>query len=339
MPSRDIAIDTLRGIAIIAMVAGHVVMGMNVPVDSFWISGYHLFEDIRMPLFTALSGFVYGLRPLGSASGYGKLVRGKARRLLVPLVVVGTTFTLVQSLTPGTNEPYPLESFWHVYVYGVFHFWFLQSLFIVFLLVALCDAFGVFDRPWRLLVAILVTAPLTLLVDIPDAWNFFAANGAIRILPFFLLGYALNRYGTRLASSPRWILAAAVALFVVKGAGALGIVELPAGIAGMVGISLGLCAITSLIVYRRVLAIAPLARLGTYSFGIYLLHVFGTAPARMLLHRLGLENETVVFAASLVCGLALPVLFELVFGRIGWISWAVLGQRARRAKGRVAAAV
>lgn len=70
MGRRDVPIDSLRGVAILLMVAGHVIgadesLGMGVGPHSGWRFGYDLLVDLRMPLFTALSGLVYGLRPLG----------------------------------------------------------------------------------------------------------------------------------------------------------------------------------------------------------------------------------------------------------------------------------
>lgn len=120
---RDVAIDSLRGIAIILMVTGHVIgnvaeTGMRVADDSGWRYFYLLLEDVRMPLFTALSGLVYGLRPLTTFSGYPRLIKGKVRRLLVPLVTVGLSFHVVQSLTPGTNSGSALSDAWRVLVYG-----------------------------------------------------------------------------------------------------------------------------------------------------------------------------------------------------------------------------
>ena len=62
-------IETLRGIAILLVVLGHVIGstsegGMKVANDSFFRYLYDLFVNIRMPLFTVISGWVYALHPV-----------------------------------------------------------------------------------------------------------------------------------------------------------------------------------------------------------------------------------------------------------------------------------
>ncbi|MCR2801919.1 acyltransferase [Microbacterium sp. zg-Y818] len=329
---RDISVDTLRGLAIIFMVAGHVIggtsaSGMLVDDDSPWRYGYALFSDLRMPLFTALSGFVYGLRPLRDIDQYGRFVRGKMRRLMVPLVSVGTIFVILQSLTPGTNAEGGVEDGWKLYVYGLGHFWFLQAILLIFLLAGMLDALGVLRTPWRVVLAIALASALFLAVQVPDEWDFFSLTGALRLLPFFLLGYGVSRYWDR--GSVRWgMLAVAVLLICLRAADVAGAIALNPALSDVLSLGLGVSGISALFMFRDTLSWAPLARLGYFSFAIYLFHVFGTAPTRMALARVGVESEPVVFVACLVAGLALPILFEMTFGRVRWISWAFLGQRA-----------
>lgn len=98
-----------------------------------------------MPLFSFRSGYVYALRPLRDR--YGPFARGKARRLLVPLLVVGTAFAVLQSLSPGTNgsvaDEIPRYQ-WHII--PIRHLWFLQSIFWVFLAVGLLDRYRKLER-------------------------------------------------------------------------------------------------------------------------------------------------------------------------------------------------
>ncbi|MBW2464545.1 MAG: acyltransferase, partial [Deltaproteobacteria bacterium] len=95
MPSKkDASIETLRGIAILMMVAGHVIghdvhAGMRVADDSTWRYVYSSFEYVRLPLFTCISGFVYALHPV-TAQNFRAFLVGKAHRVLLPLFFVGT---------------------------------------------------------------------------------------------------------------------------------------------------------------------------------------------------------------------------------------------------------
>lgn len=69
MAERDKHIETLRGIAIFLVVIGHVIGidakgGMKVSDDSLLRYLYDLFENMRMPLFTVISGWGYSLHPV-----------------------------------------------------------------------------------------------------------------------------------------------------------------------------------------------------------------------------------------------------------------------------------
>lgn len=342
--SRDVEIDTLRGVAIVAMVAGHVIgwsaaTGMQVADDSGWRYYDVLFADLRMPLFAALSGFVYAARPLSTGRAYGPFLRGKARRLLVPLLAVGLLFVLVQALTPGANEHLPVRDAWQVSIYGVDHFWFLQAIFLIFVLVGLADLRGWLSTRSQLVAAVGAAAVANVVMSLlstglPPRWDLFSFVGALSLLPFFLLGYLFRAHG-RDVTSPRWaLLAITVVLFGINATAVLGGFELTAVEAPVLHLAVSLAGVSTFMMFRSSLAWRPLARLGYFSFAIYLLHVFGTAPARMVLGAAGVENQVAVFGFALLCGLALPVLFEVTVGRIAWVSWAFLGQKAYRSPWR-----
>ena len=60
---KDLHVETLRGLAILLMVAGHVIgndstHGMRVDDSSVWRSAWVSLEFLRLPLFTFLSGVV-----------------------------------------------------------------------------------------------------------------------------------------------------------------------------------------------------------------------------------------------------------------------------------------
>lgn len=332
---RNVPIDTLRGVAIILMVAGHVVggdatEGMQVANDSTWRTGYILLADLRLPLFTALSGFVYALRPLRAPTQLSKFAQGKLRRLMIPLLTVATAFGILQALAPGTNEKPDLSQWWMIYAYGQWHFWFLQSIFILLAGIGIANAFGAMTTRRSVAIAVVTTSLLAVFVHIPFPFNVFSINGAIRLAPFFLIGYGIARFWPE-PTRPRWLLlGVSVGLFAARAIQILFEVALPSAIDKGLGITLGLCGITTLIAFRAELGWRPLARLGYFSFSIYLLHVFGTAPARIFLEHLGVATEMRTFVLCLVMGLALPILFECTFGRVSWVSWAFLGQKPFR---------
>ena len=98
---KNLSIETLRGIAILLVVIGHVIGsapdgGMKIDFPHPLRYFYVWIDYIQMPLFTAIAGWVYALKPFSVKIGFAEFVRKKALRLLVPMAVVGTLYFLVQ---------------------------------------------------------------------------------------------------------------------------------------------------------------------------------------------------------------------------------------------------
>ena len=118
---KDLSIETLRGLAIILMVAGHVIgdaptNGMRASDTSGFHHAYYSLKFFRLPLFTVISGFVYALRPVVSGRSL-IFLRGKARRILLPMAAVGTLEFFLRLIVPGTNSSVELSQIWRIYVY------------------------------------------------------------------------------------------------------------------------------------------------------------------------------------------------------------------------------
>ena len=95
-----------------------------------------------------------------------------------------------------------------IYLYPYHHFWFLQALFVVFLLLVALEAMGALATLRRYCLVLGVSIACFLLL--PDQGHFFfSLPQAVYILPFFLLGVGANRYQNYLLSNlrlcvPRW---------------------------------------------------------------------------------------------------------------------------------------
>lgn len=325
---RDAGVETLRGVAILLMVAGHVIgdgpgTGLRVRDDSGWRYAFYTLAPLRMPLFTAISGFVYALRP-ATAAGWAAFLAGKARRLLVPLAVVGGAFLALRSSMPGVNARPSRADLPGLVIHPYAHYWYLYALAWIFLLVGPLDALGLLrtGRRWALLLALALFAAAS-------GWfatAFLGLGQAQILLPYFLLGLGLGRFG---APTGGWFAAAVI------GAGTVGLVLYQGDGLGWWRISglehylattlLGAAAAVAGLAWR--VAWRPLAVLGGYSYGIYLMHVFGTAGARILLTRLDVTALPVLALASLAAGLALPVLVQKAVERRRWPALLLLGMR------------
>jgi fucose 4-O-acetylase-like acetyltransferase len=326
--ARDQSIETVRGIAVILMVAAHVIgdsanSGMLVSDDSSWRHAYLSFQWLRMPLFTVVSGYVYDLRPIRRGL-VTKFAQGKARRLLIPYFFVSASFIFIQSVVPGVHEHLSYTALPRILVNPYGHFWYLYALAWVFFVVAAADLAGGLSTPRRWLAGL----GLAILLSewSPFATPLFAVSEAYYLLPYFLFGLGLHRYAA-LFSTRRAVLVAMPLL-------AVGIAFQQASLLHvwkptdlqywLLNTFLGITGAFAL--FRIRFSWGPLAKIGTYSYGIYLLHVFGTAGARIGLNRAGIGAKGPIFFGALVAGIALPILLEQVIDQVPTLRLLVLGK-------------
>ncbi|WP_432490957.1 acyltransferase family protein [Kineococcus gypseus] len=323
-PRRDPVVETLRGLACVLLVLFHVRgdgpdAGLRLDASNPWSYAVDSLTYLRMPLFTFLSGVVHARRPLSGP--LGAFARGKARRLLVPVLVVGTAFALSRRLGGDTSDgPWYL---WHLH--PVAHFWFLESVFWVFLLVAVLERLHLLDRLGGALAAVVLAGLAEVLV--PSPGNVLGWRTAVYLLPFFLAGLAAQRFGWRSAPRPAHVLAVvlALALTATTQLGLLGVVERVPPRGDPLAVALGVLACLSLLLVPW--RVGPLVVLGGFSFTVYTTHVFATAGTRTVLERLGVGSVTVHVVLGTLAGLAFGVLVELLARRDAWSAALLLGRR------------
>ena len=333
-PPKDVSVQGLRGLAVLLLVASHVYgldaeVGLRQPRGSF---GHYLTESVeplRMPLFTVISGYVYALRPLSSPQGLPGMVRGKARRLLLPLLVLTAVVGGLQVLSGSGGGDLTWTDVAKGYLFGYSHLWFLYAIFWVFLVAGVLDATGRLGRVRSWAAAWAAGALVHVLVLIPDRFDVFSLDGALQLFPFFLLGYALRRHeplfrGTRLV----W---ASAVVFALSTAAEQVIILTDAVVPGTADRALDdVVATSGLVVLFRVrhrLRSRPLAWVGTYAFTIYLLHTTANAGLKTVLGAVGVDSVPVLFSTGLAAAVLLPVLFHLTAGRNALVRTFVLGEK------------
>ncbi len=316
----NLRIETLRGLACLLLVLYHVI-----GADASFGLGLHdgvmrRFNDglvyLRMPLFTFLSGLVYGLRPFAGDSR--AFLLGKARRLLIPMLVVGTLFALLQTVTRGASAL--LGPWYLIHLLPVAHYWFVESLFWVFVLMWVLERRDFIATPAGFGLVLTLTCAIYLTVRGP---HWLGIEGAIYLLPYFLVGLAVSRFSLR-------------NLLVVPGV-RLALVLLALGSVVMMGMPMpnpdrrtvtmllagvSLC----LLLVSSSLLIPRLAWVGRYSFSIYLFHVFFTAFARLALTALKVDELLFHILLGLALGVAGPIVLEQFVLRYKWPALLLLGR-------------
>jgi len=319
--TRNLSIDTLRGLACVLLVAFHVVgsgaSGLFLNSDHALNQVNNVLAYIRMPLFTFLSGFVYACRPYSGEPI--EFFKGKVRRLLVPMLLVGTFFAMLQSLTPGTHGG---NYDWRLlHIIPVAHYWFLESLFILFMLTVCLDGFSILSTPGR---CVGIWFGAVLLSAFVPTTNMFGISGAIYLFPFFLLGLACKRFDDKLKCVHALWVAVALLSFVLylsytnqalPGRTAL-LAVLTSG---------GLC----IALLHSHIQIRWLAWIGYFSFAIYLFHSMFSAASRITLLRLGVDSVAILFGSGMVLGILGPILASAILQRVPLGNW-VLGESSKR---------
>lgn len=301
---KNAQIQALRGFACILLVLYHVVgdspaNGLRVadgPVR--WLNDGLAY--LRMPLFTFLSGWVYGLRPF--QGDLTQFMVGKARRLLVPMLFVGTIFALMQAMVPGSNTA--VQNWYLLHIEPVAHFWYLESLLWIFLGVALLDKWGHLGKPWGFGVWSLGVLVLHLMFD---GTRLLGIEGAVYLAPYFLLGLLMSRFDV-------WQLMLHKAVAMIFCAMAVALIysmgwptpNPDRRTLSMLLVGLCLC----VLVLRLPLSGKWWIKVGASSYAIYLFHVFFTAACRIGTEKMGLSLLPLKLLLGALLGVLGPMLVE-----------------------------
>ncbi|NTV24975.1 MAG: acyltransferase [Chlorobiaceae bacterium] len=322
---RNIPIDTLRGIACIFLVAYHVIgitpsSGLRLH-DGILKDANELLAYIRMPLFTFLSGVVYAWRPY--TNDWQKFVKGKVRRLIVPMLFIGTVFAGFQAITPGTNSSITDWRFLHIM--PVAHYWFVESLFWIFMLIIPLEQFRLLNSRTGLLLVFLVAA-LLFLSNAGTPWLSIA--GAFYLFPYFLCGIFCSRFPVefRYGRVVGMVLLTIVIVFLLFYG-----LQYGGGRRSFTALLIGVSSCVSLLYIG--FESGWLASIGFYSYTIYLFHVFFTAASRILFRAAGVTDIWLLFVLGTAIGLAGPVIVELIASRFSISRVLLLGKNPLKSTG------
>ena len=328
---KDMTIESLRGVAIALMVMGHVIgahsdMGLKVDDGSTLRFIYYLQDYITMPLFTLMSGYVYAFKPLSQAASLSKFVNSKVTRLLIPLAVVSTLFFLMQNSVPGTNAKTGFGEMWKIYVLPFAHFWFIQGIFTVFLIIAGLELANVLSTLRSTLIVILISATIYLGGFVQT--DIFGLGHVPFLLTFFLIGLASKRYYQQIFTKP--VLIVTGILFIAAAVYQISIFNTGFDVLHERWLNIMVGSTACILLIKSGLQNNYLVWLGNYSYAIYLFHVFATAASRIILNKLHVQNDYIQLIFGLVLGLAFPVILKMLIPKNNWLSVALFGDNIPR---------
>ena len=272
--------------------------------------------------------------PLGQAAldNAVQFMVKKARRILIPMIFVGGLYYIVQSLVPGTHYSNSLFDIWRIIVYPYTFYWYLHSLFLVFLLVAVIDSYKVMDSLWGLLSVMLLCILLLVYRDtliMEEFPNYFGFKGAIYLLPFFVIGLGIQRFKAVFQENKLSMLMALILLgsLAVQQMAWFGLVSYQFSETSGLGLVIGL--LGTVVLFKSKLTMPSMVWIGNYSYTIFLFHSFGTSGGRIILNKIGVDNTLIVFFFSLILGLLLPIIVEKVLNKFNITRLLFLGRPLR----------
>jgi peptidoglycan/LPS O-acetylase OafA/YrhL len=283
-------------------------------------SGWHYamtsVEFIRIPLFTALSGYLYAGRRVTRAA-FGRFWSKKLRRLGVPLVCVTIALWLLQTCLYADPTPLP-----RAMLFSFGHLWYIQALILLFAAIAICDGFF---RPGPVALAL---AGLVAIMISQSGWSmttFFSLAGAFYLAPYFLFGILLREHPAWLRDRSTGALALGIVVIVLacQQLGLNGlmhkttVLQMPAALAGMAGV---------IFLLQRFPRITLLAAIGGYSYTIYLWHVVAGAATRLVLINAGIDSIPILFGLIFITAVIAPILLYHVARTVPLLSVAATGE-------------
>lgn len=297
--TREILWDYARGIAILLVVYGHVLRGLNssgIVADGHWImaSDYAIYT-FHMPLFFLLAG-------MNVAKGLARprFLQSKLMTIVYPYLLWSLLQGLVQVvMSDSANYPFHLSDLATTILWKPLgQFWFLYAL-------LLCHIFVSLTSANRLKVGIFALAAYA--AGIYFNWGMISLS--LKFFLFYAAGLLaaqhLKAVVMRLANPAGIAVTSLATGIAIVAAKQLGKYDdpgaLPAAFLGM----LLILQVSAVLARSNRMRIIEL--LGLASMPIYLVHILAASGTRIILSKLGITDMYLHLAAGMIMGVVFPV--------------------------------
>lgn len=298
------SLSFLQNFGIFLVVLGHSLPSEGITNGVEWIRG--LIYSFHMPLFMAISGFLF-IYSRGTKGDYVEFIKNKSVRLLIPYLAISTiTFFPKVFLSRYAYRPVELSlgSFIENIIYPhenvIIFFWFLPTLFIIFLVSPIIEK-GIQKVAYQILFSIFF---VTLNVfNVFSNVEIFNIQGVMEYLIYFWIGCLIASYWKYLKPMfGKKIYFAVLFIILIT----LNFIEIENSTLELVVATIGILMSFSLSVNLEDVKYDIFKGIDGYSFQIYLLSWFPqTAVIIVFLNKL---PYVAVSLSMLIAGLVLPVI-------------------------------
>ncbi len=331
---KDNSIETIRTLAVILIVAYHMLNDRELAsVRIYYEYLSFIFQNIRLPIFTVISGYLFGHGTIVKEN-YGSFIAGKFRRIYVPMCTVACTEYICSNAAGIVKEPTQMKNVWRIFVLPYEHYWFIQSMFLIFVIVGFIEAFLAVEQINY--VFVLAAASLISFFMNPAeslTFDLLSVGGATYILPYFLVGYVLSKYkGIFEFTKARIVLCILfIASLLVINLIWLDIVHLDVSKRSVIGLALGVtsCIFVLSVRFRSTI----LAAIGKYVFAIYLFQSFGASIGRRIGRLLVPVSPHLYFLVAVLVTVLFGCVVSVILSKNRVTAFLFLGHRYRRTPG------
>ena len=279
----------------------------------------------HVPTFFCISGFLYQKRIASTLSQWDKgkfLIKytifefKKFINLMIPYYVFSIMYIFLSSfLESDMHTAYGFEQILILYKIPVAQYWYLLTLFFIFLLI-----------PWMILIIknVYVIFAFSMVLYFSTMWFNIPINGLQSRMVFFVLGCILARIGVmdRLSKIFKPIISIAIVVFVLV-AYSVYYCNFNSGLNAyfieiIVSIIL-ICAIFILCTYaenkyvtKKIVKIAP------YTMHIYIIHTWITGGIRVILRHLGIYSILPHVVIGFIIGGGISIAVSIIIKKIWW---------------------